>query len=240
MRQRRFRAGRRLGGGARDPVWLFDLDNTLHDATTAAYAGINSGMTEYIERELGLSRADADALRRRYWLRYGATLLGLVRHHAVVASHFLHHVHLLPGLEARVRGHGVDIAALARLPGRRVLLTNAPAAYTQRVLKALGLSRHFDAVLAIEDLRMFGQLRPKPDARMYRALAARLKVPASRCVLIEDTLANLKGAHRVGMQTAWMQRWLKTPSVFRHAPPHRLQHRPAYVQQRIRHLRGLR
>ena len=146
---------------------------------------------------------------------------------------FLHDVHLLPGLEQRVRGHGVDIAALARLPGRRYLLTNAPAVYTARVLKALGLARHFDGVLSIEDLRMFGHWRPKPDVRMYHALAARLKVPPARCVLVEDTLANLKGARRAGMQTVWMQRWLKTRA------PSRLQHRPGYVQQRLRQLRGL-
>ena len=31
-----------------------------------------------------------------------------------------------------------------------------------------------DGVITIEDMAMFGHLRPKPDARMFRALAARL------------------------------------------------------------------
>jgi putative hydrolase of the HAD superfamily len=216
------------------PVWLFDLDNTLHDASFAAYAGINEGMTDYIERELGLGRTEADALRRSYWQRYGATLLGLVRHHGVQAAHFLHHTHTLPGLEERVRGHAHDLAALARLPGRRVLLTNAPAAYTARVLGVLGIARLFDNIVSVEGMRMFGQLRPKPDARMLRALAARLRVPPARCVLVEDTLVHQKAARRVGMKTVWMQRWLRGAQS-----PARLRRRPVYVDRRVRRLRDL-
>ncbi|HYJ97974.1 MAG TPA: haloacid dehalogenase, partial [Burkholderiaceae bacterium] len=65
------------------PVWLFDLDDTLHDASAASMPGINTAMTEFVQRELRLTRDEADALRRQYWRRYGATLLGLVRHHSV-------------------------------------------------------------------------------------------------------------------------------------------------------------
>jgi putative hydrolase of the HAD superfamily len=98
---------------------------------------------------------------------------------------------------------------------------------------------------------MFGHPRPKPDARMFRHLAARLKVPPSRCVLVEDTLEHQKGARRVGMQTAWMQRYLggrfrgavgaapnagfKAPEVGVH--PCR---RPPYVCAKIKSIQQLR
>jgi putative hydrolase of the HAD superfamily len=213
-------------------VWLFDLDDTLHDARSAAHAGIHEGMSAYIERTLGLSREEADALRRRYWLRYGATLLGLVRHHGVRAEDFLHHAHLLPGLEARVRGHRGDLRALSRLDGTKVLLTNAPAAYTARVLGVLGIARRFDRIFSVEDLRMFGQLRPKPDARMLRRVSVTLGVPAAHCVLVEDTLVHQKAARRIGMRTVWMQRWLRGSGA-------RLHRRPAYVDRRVRALREL-
>jgi putative hydrolase of the HAD superfamily len=214
------------------PVWLFDLDDTLHDAGTASMRHLHVAMGEYIVEALGITPAESDALRRRYWLRYGATLLGLMRHHGVKADHFLHHTHRLPGLEDRVRGHRADLAALARLPGRKIILTNAPAAYARRVLETLGIGHHFEAVLSIEDMHMFGHLRPKPDARMFRALAARLKVPPGRCVLVEDTLVHQKAARRVGMQTVWMQGWLHRTATRRHR-------RPAYVDRRIRRLNQL-
>ncbi len=214
-------------------VWLFDLDNTLHNASLASFRGINEGMTAYIVSELGVSPAQADALRGQYWRRYGATLLGLVRHHGVQAAHFLHHTHVLPGLESRVHGHAHDFAALRRLPGRRYILTNAPATYTARVLGALGIGGWFDGVISIEDMHMFGELRPKPDARMLRRLAARLHVHPSRCVLVEDTLVHQKAARRIGMQTVWMQRWLR-------AADERPTHRPMYVDRIVRTLRALR
>ena len=51
---------------------------------------------------------------------------------------------------------------------------------------------------------MFGQWRPKPDARMLRAVAVHLGVPPARCVLVEDTLQHQKAARRVGMRTVDM------------------------------------
>lgn len=215
-------------------VWLFDLDDTLHDAAHASMAQLRVSFGEYIQQQLQLSRAQADQLRGRYWQRYGATLLGLVRHHGVDAAHFLEVTHRLPGLEQRVRGHRPDLAALAALPGRRYVLTNAPAAYAARVLAALGVRRLFDGVISIEDMYLFGQLRPKPDARMLRRLVARLRVPAARCVLVEDTLQHQKAARRVGLQTVWMQRWLTAARYPRAC------RRPAYVDLKTRRLRELR
>ena len=219
-------------------VWLFDLDDTLHDAQSASMPYLRVSFGLYIEQHLQLSTEQSDALRRRYWLRYGATLLGLVKHHGVDAAHFLHHTHLLPGLEARLRSHAHDRAALARLPGTKFILTNAPAAYAERVLGALGLARFFRGVIAIDQMRMFGQLRPKPDTRMLRHVAVRLRVAPRECVLVEDTLAHQKAARRVGMRSVWMQRWLRRST---HGPEVgvRLYRRPVYVCDRIRSLQAL-
>ncbi len=216
-------------------VWLFDLDNTLHDGSGASLGHITAQMTQYMIDELAISREQADVLRRRYWLRYGATLLGLVRHHGVKARHFLHHTHLLPGLEQRLRCHPHDVAALAALPGRKYILTNAPRDYALRVLNGLGLLSMFDGVIAIEDMVMFGHLRPKPDARMFRAMAARLGVPPHRCVLVEDTLEHQKAARRVGMKTVWLRRWIRRlPGAVNDRA-----RTPAYVDCKLNSIRGL-
>lgn len=216
-------------------VWLFDLDNTLHDASASAFAEVNRGMTDYIVEHLGVDAAGADALRRDYWQRYGATLLGLVRHHGVAGAHFLAQTHRLPGLEQRLVGHAQDFAALARLPGRRYVLTNAPRAYAQRVIAALGIGHLFDGVLAIEDMRMFGHWRPKPDRRMLRRLLARLRVAAAQAVLVEDTLEHQKAARALGMRTVWMQRWTRRAG-WGVAAATRVARRPAYVDRRISRL----
>ena len=232
-------------------TWLFDRDNTLHDASHAAFAPTSQAMTEYMVEHLGLAHEAASALRLHYWRRYGATLLGLVRHHGVKPAHFLEQTHRLPGLEQRLRTSAHDRAALRRLPGRKLLLTNAPRAYALRVLDALRLTRCLDGVLAIEDMTMFGQPRPKPDARMFRHLLARLKLRASDCVLVEDTLEHQKAAYGLGLRTVWMQRYLdgrfkgtlrdginagrRAPKVGVHPCL-----RPRYVCARIKSLQSLR
>ena len=149
----------------------------------------------------------------------------------------------MPGLEERLRASAPDRAALTRLRGRKVILTNAPRAYAMRVLDTLDLTRRFDAVITIEDMTMFGMPRPKPDARMFRRLVARLKVPASRCVLIEDTLQHLKSARSLGMRTVWMQRYLRGAV---HAPGAGVKvgvhpcSKPPYVCARIKRIQPLR
>jgi putative hydrolase of the HAD superfamily len=190
-------------------VWLFDLDNTLHDAGAWVFAQMNETMRHYVVDTLGVTPAEADLLRDKYWRRYGSTMLGLVRHHDISPAHFLHETHRFPGLEQQVTGHRHDLAAIARLRGRRIVLTNAPRAYAMRVLGALGIVQLFDAVLSIEDMRMFGHWRPKPDTRLLRQVAARLGVHPSRCVLVEDSLDNVLAARRVGMQAVWMQRFAR-------------------------------
>jgi putative hydrolase of the HAD superfamily len=200
---------KRQAARPRTRVWLFDLDNTLHDASHAAFGQTSLAMNEYMVVHLGLAPAEAARLRQHYWSRYGATLLGLVRHHGVQAAHFLEATHRHPGLEQRLRTSLHDRAALARLPGRRYVLTNAPRDYTMRVLDTLRLTPLFDGVISIEDMSMFGQLRPKPDARLFRHIAVRLRVRPVDCVLVEDMLENQKAARSVGMQTAWMRRYLE-------------------------------
>lgn len=219
---------------SRDPVWLFDLDDTLHNASHRAFTELNASMAAYMVTYLGLTEEQAAALRNRYWQRYGATLTGLQRHHGVKPAHFLSETHRLPGLEAHLHGHGHDLAALRRLPGRKLLMTNAPRSYAERVLAAIGLSGVFERLICVEDMIIFGHSRPKPDTRMFRIVLARLKLKPERCILVEDTLIHQKSARSLGLRTVWMQRWLRKAADGR-----RLQHRPAYVTQRVRSLAAL-
>lgn len=57
-------------------AWIFDPDNTLHNATPHIFPFLHRSMNEYIQTHLSLDAHEAAALRRHYWLTYGATLHG--------------------------------------------------------------------------------------------------------------------------------------------------------------------
>ncbi|MGD9945745.1 MAG: pyrimidine 5'-nucleotidase [Burkholderiaceae bacterium] len=182
-------------------VWLLDLDNTLHDALPEVFPRINRAMTAFMARELALSEDDASALRVQYWRRYGATLLGLIRHHDIDPHRFLFETHPFPDLEQLVRRDHRLVHALRRLPGRRIVLTNSPLAYASRVVRALGIAAQIDAIVSIEAMNFAGRWQPKPSRAMLRRLLARLRVSAADCVLVEDSVENLAGACHVGVRT---------------------------------------
>jgi putative hydrolase of the HAD superfamily len=182
------------------PLWIFDLDNTLHNATPHIFPHINRSMTAYLQQHLQLDEAAANALRMHYWQRYGATLSGLMRHHGTRPEHFLWHTHQFPELERMVLREPRLRHVLKNLPGRKVVFSNAPQHYAQAVLKLLRVADLFDDVMAVEQTRY----RPKPDSFGFLRLLRRHRVAAAQCVMVEDSLENLVAAKRLGMRTVWV------------------------------------
>ena len=204
----------------RGRTWIFDLDNTLHDARAHVFPHIDRSMTAYLQASLGLDEAEAGTLRRHYWQRYGATLLGLIRHHDIDPHHFLRETHRVPALERLVTKEPGLRGALKRLPGKRVVFSNAPIAYARTVLKALRIADLFDDVFSIEHTRF----RPKPDAYGFLRLMRRNRLSPARCIMVEDTLVNLRTAKKLGMRTVWVSREARAP---------------AFVDRTVRNLRAL-
>src|SRR5690606_13570453 len=129
------------------------------------FKAIDGAMANAVASTLQLDADAANALRKSYWHRYGATVIGMVRHPGVVASDFLalsHNfqiaqlVHAESGLGRKLR----------LLKGRKILLTNAPLAYAREVLKTLGILHHFEHVWAIDHMTTQGQMRPKPSVAL--------------------------------------------------------------------------
>ena len=199
---------------ARQLVWLFDLDNTLHNASHAIFPAINDNMNALITRVLAEQNLPAhpdavNEVRVRYWQRYGATLLGMVKHHGMRADDFLRDAHQFDDLSQMIRAERGLARLLHRLPGRKILLTNAPRAYARSVLRHLGLHRHFAEHVPIEAMRVHGEWRPKPSKLLLRRLLRQRGLSAARCVLVEDSLDNLKSARCLGMRTVWFSGFSK-------------------------------
>jgi putative hydrolase of the HAD superfamily len=189
-------------------TWVFDLDNTLHNASPHIFPHINRSMTAYLQQQLQLSEEDAGNLRAHYWRRYGATLLGMMRHHGTDPEHFLRETHVLPDLSVMVVYERGLAAMLRRLPGRKLVLSNAPRQYAQAVLQRMGIEGHFDALHCIESTGY----RPKPSLAAFHSLLRAHGLIASRCVMVEDSRENLRPAKRLGMKTVWVTREPRAPA----------------------------
>ena len=181
-------------------VWIFDLDNTLHDARPHIFPHINRSMTAYLQQHLQLDEAAANALRMHYWQRYGATLSGLMRHHDTRPDHFLWHTHQFPQLDRMVLREPRLRHLLQALPGKKVVFSNAPQRYVDAVLSLLRIGDLFDDVMAVEHTHY----RPKPDRFGFMRLLKKHGVKAAQCVMVEDSLENLQAAKRLGMRTVWV------------------------------------
>lgn len=189
-------------------TWLLDLDNTLHDADPHIFPHLHRSMCEYIERFLGVDEDEATRIRETYWARYGATLLGLVRHHGTDPRHFLHHTHQFDDLPGMVVHHRALRSALKKLPGRKIVFSNAPLAYTEAVLEITGIARLIDSVWTIERLRF----QPKPQLAGFLRLLRHERLDPKSCVMVEDSAMNLRTAKNLGMKTVLISRNARIPA----------------------------
>lgn len=189
-------------------TWIFDLDDTLHNASAHIFPVMNQAMTQYIMDELNLEEQSAHQLRQHYWRIYGATLKGLMRHHGVNAYHFLNQTHALMDLPNMVIQVKRLRHTLQQLKGRKCVFTNAPRAYAIRVLQLMGIDDCFEFVFSVESTKFHA----KPSVRGFQMLLNTLNVNASDCVMLEDNLPALMTAKRLGMQTIWVTRKLNKPN----------------------------
>ena len=181
-------------------VWIFDLDDTLHNASAHIFPVMNRAMTQYIQDTLALDETAAQQLRQHYWRIYGATLKGLMRHHGTDPYHFLLETHRLMDLPEMVIQTKRLRHMLQTLKGRKVIFTNAPKSYALRVLDLLGIGDLFELVFSVESVKFHA----KPSVRGFKILLKTIKAKASDCVMLEDNLPALMTAKRLGMRTIWV------------------------------------
>ena len=194
-------------------TWLFDLDHTLYPHDVPLMGMVDDRMNAYITRITGLTGQAAKDLRHDYYIRHGTTLNGLMVEHGIDPHHFL----------ADVQDVEVDCvspdpvlrAGLERLPGRRLVFTNAGERYDVRVLEKLGVADLFEDIFHIEAADFI----PKPKPQTFANMTARHGVEPKTAAFFEDLARNLKPAAEIGMTTVLVG-------------PHALENTDAFVHHR--------
>jgi putative hydrolase of the HAD superfamily len=176
-------------------TWLFDLDNTLYPVESGFMRQIEARMTDYVQKLTGLERDDAYRLQKKYLAEHGLTLTGLVMHHGIDPKDYLELFHDL-SLESLAADPEL-VAAIERLPGRRLIFTNADDVHAERVLARLGLAHLFEDVFHIG----LTDYVPKPHPAAFERLADAHGVEPRATAFFEDSERNLKPAAELGMTT---------------------------------------
>jgi putative hydrolase of the HAD superfamily len=176
-------------------TWLFDLDNTLYPAESGFMGEIVVRITDFVERFTGLPRDEAYRLQKDYLVEHGLTLKGMMLNHGVDPAEF-HAIFHDMSLEALA--HSPDLlAALERLPGRRLIFTNADDVHADRVLARLGLAHLFDDVFHIGS----AGYEPKPSPEAFARMNAAHSINPAVTAFFEDAERNLAPAAQLGMTT---------------------------------------
>lgn len=178
--------------------WIFDLDNTLYPHQARLFQQVDRRITGYIARRFAVDHDAAYRIQKDYFHRQGTTLAGLMAEHGVDPYEYLADVH---DIEMDVLEANAPLAAaIAKLPGRKIIFTNADAPYAGRVLERLGLGDSFEA---IHDVHA-AQYRPKPDPAAYWNLCEAYGLDPAESLFVDDMARNLKPAKHIGMVTVWV------------------------------------
>ncbi|MGB6087613.1 pyrimidine 5'-nucleotidase [Parvibaculum sp.] len=180
-------------------AWVFDLDNTLYPPACDLFAQVDQKMAAYICDLLGVDVAEARRIQKEFYIEYGTTLSGLMAVHGCEPEPFLDFVH-----DIDVSGVMADEAlgaAIARLPGRKIIFTNGSLAHAENVLRQLRIDHVFDGIYDIVTARY----EPKPRRGAYDRFIEASGIEPSRAAMFEDIARNLEVPHTLGMTTVWVR-----------------------------------
>ena len=189
-----------------ESTWIFDLDNTLHDAEKKIFPVINQRINNYISKVLNISFSEADTMRQKYWNEYGATLGGLIKHHGINPTEFLENTHTIIDFEGLISPMPDLVKVLSSINERKILYTNAPRNYTNIVIKICQIEDYFDGIFTIEDSNFL----PKPSKESMKIFLNKFKI--KKAYFVDDVKENLETANQFGISTIWLTNEFEQPS----------------------------
>jgi putative hydrolase of the HAD superfamily len=176
-------------------TWVFDLDNTLYPHHLNLWEQVDVRIRDYIAGFLKVTHDEAFRLQKDYYRRYGTSLRGLMEEHGLDPDEFLELVHEIdysPLTPDPVLGE-----AIARLSGRKLILTNGTRRHAETVMRRLEIEQRFEDIFDIAA----AELEPKPRPAVYDRFLARHHVDPAKAAIFEDLSRNLEVPHGRGMTT---------------------------------------
>jgi putative hydrolase of the HAD superfamily len=176
-------------------TWVFDLDNTLYPHHLNLWQQVDERIRAFVADFLKVSHEEAFRVQKDYYKRYGTTMRGLMAEHGLNPDGYLEFVHQID--HSPLEPNPALGAALERLSGRKLILTNGTRKHALAVVRHLAVHEHFEDVFDI----VAAALEPKPLAKTYERFLERHSVDPSKAAMFEDLARNLEAPHALGMTT---------------------------------------
>jgi putative hydrolase of the HAD superfamily len=176
-------------------TWVFDLDNTLYPHHLNLWQQVDDRIRSYIADFLKIGKDEAFRVQKDYYKRYGTSMRGMMTEHGVNPDEYLAYVHHID--HSPLEPNPALGAAIEKLPGRKLILTNGTRKHADAVMRRLGIHMHFDDVFGINE----ANLEPKPLPQTYDRFLKLHGVDPARAAMFEDLARNLAVPHALGMTT---------------------------------------
>jgi putative hydrolase of the HAD superfamily len=176
-------------------TWVFDLDNTLYPHHLNLWQQVDDRIRAFIADFLKVPHDQAFRIQKDYYKRYGTTMRGLMTEHGMRPDDYLEFVHQID--HSPLEPNPALGAALEKLRGRKLILTNGTRKHADAVMKKLAVHKHFEDIFDI----VAAELEPKPAKKTYERFLKLHNVDPHKTAMFEDLARNLEAPHALGMVT---------------------------------------
>ena len=179
-------------------TWVFDLDNTLYSAESGIFQQVHDLMGKFVSNALKIDIKKAKELQKKYFIKHGTTLRGLMDNHNIDPDTFLEEVHKL---DYSIIGPNKNLNdELAKLNGKKIIYSNANNTHINQILNRLNLTNMFDEIY---DIKMANYI-PKPEIQPYKDIIKKFRINPKKTIMFDDIAKNLVPAKKLGFTSVWI------------------------------------
>lgn len=179
---------------------ICDLDNTLYSPDSGLLNQIDQNIELFLSQKFKLPLAEITKIRRQYWINYGTTLEGLIRHHQICPEEYFQYTYNVNVGDFLTNDFKLQ-QVLQAIDLPKVVFSNSPKSYINKVLQELGICNCFSKIYDI----IFCEYQGKPNRASYQRVLADLNITPTECIFVDDTLSNIEGANSLGITSIWIR-----------------------------------